>query len=143
MRSAKCEVKRRKQMKRIITTVMAGIIAASMTGCATLRPQDPASVAMAIAGLDAFKPKTEPEKQDNHVYAKALVKLGDAEYARKNYKSALGHYDNALRDWDNYMVYTKIAYCLRNLGNIADAKMVYKKALKMTPAVKTKGGDAR
>jgi tetratricopeptide (TPR) repeat protein len=131
-------------MKRIITAMMAGIIAASMTGCAALRPQDPASVAMAIAGLDAFKPEAAPVKKDNHVYAKALVKLGDAEYARKNYKNALGHYDNALREWDNYMVYTKIAYCLKNLGNIADAKMVYKKALKMAPAAnKTTGGVAR
>ena len=127
-------------MKAIITAVMAGMMAMAMSGCAALMPQAAMRLSLAMAGINVNgpKPKAAPVKDDSHVYAKALVKLGDAEYAGKKFKNALGHYDDALREWDNDMIYTKIAYCLRNLGNIADAKMVYKKALKM--AALKKGG---
>lgn len=120
-------------MKRIMTAVMAGIMAVSISGCATLRPEDPVKVAMGLAGVEAFTPKVVPVKKDNYAYAKALVKLGDREYSAKHYKKALGHYDDALREWDNYIVYAKISLCLKKLGNIADARLVYKKAKEMAP----------
>lgn len=100
-------------MKKIIAAVMAGIIALIMTGCAVLRPV------------------MEPVKQDKNAYAKALIVLGDASYKSGDYKKALGHYDEALRDLDNYVVYAKIAICLKKLGNTADAVMVYRKAMRM------------
>lgn len=120
-------------MKKMMTAVMAGIMAVSMTGCAALNNTASGNLAAVLASLAVPEKQAEAIKQDKHAYAKALVMLGNREYANKNYKKALGHYDDALKEWDNYVVYAKISYCLNKLGNKADAKLAYKKALKMAP----------
>jgi Tfp pilus assembly protein PilF len=83
----------------------------------------------------------EPPQPDyDHVYAKAMIKLGDDAFSAGYYKQALGHYDEALREWEDYRIYMKIAYCLKKLGNERDFRLVYAKAVSMAPknAKKTK-----
>jgi Tfp pilus assembly protein PilF len=126
-------------MKKIITAVMTGIVAVSMSGCAMFRNSYvPLKIAVLAAEYAIAAPRPAPVariKVEKHVYAKALVVLGDKAYRSGDFKKALGHYDEALREWDDYIIYVKIAFCLKKMGNVTDAKMVYKKAMKMKPVI--------